>query len=148
MRDRNIVQFVGICMGAEEEGIPDEAMLVGRGCQGQPGGTAGLQSATLTGTCDPWPAVFRGLRLPELCSYAQGFPAASPLLNRPATRCLGGSRAAQLRRPAGPEVVRALRPLRPSPHLHPKQIQEFMEAGSLFQALKWRDQEGRRVFGW
>lgn len=30
MRDRNIVQFVGICMGAEEEGIPDEAMLVGR----------------------------------------------------------------------------------------------------------------------
>ncbi|KAL4431266.1 hypothetical protein ABPG75_006522 [Micractinium tetrahymenae] len=54
MRDRNIVQFVGICMGAEEEGIPDEAML----------------------------------------------------------------------------------------------IQEFMEAGSLFQALKWRDQEGRRVFGW
>ncbi|KAL4419259.1 hypothetical protein ABPG77_001197 [Micractinium sp. CCAP 211/92] len=26
-------------------------------------------------------------------------------------------------------------------------IQEFMEAGSLFQALKWRDQEGRRVFG-
>ena len=29
MRDRNIVQFVGICMGAEEEGIPDEAMLVG-----------------------------------------------------------------------------------------------------------------------
>ncbi|EFN59227.1 hypothetical protein CHLNCDRAFT_138200 [Chlorella variabilis] len=57
MRDRNIVQFVGICMGSEEEGQPDEAMM----------------------------------------------------------------------------------------------IQEFMEAGDLvniFKALKWRDEAGRRVFGW
>lgn len=36
----------------------------------------------------------------------------------------------------------------PALPLCPGQIQEFMEAGSLFQALKWRDQEGRRVFGW
>lgn len=28
MRDRNIVQFVGICMGSEEEGQPDEAMMI------------------------------------------------------------------------------------------------------------------------
>jgi hypothetical protein len=28
------------------------------------------------------------------------------------------------------------------------QIQEFMEAGDLFHALRWRDQAGRRVFGW
>lgn len=37
MRDRNIVQFVGICMGAEEEGIPDEAMLVRQGRWGGAG---------------------------------------------------------------------------------------------------------------
>ena len=30
MRDKNIVQLVGICMGSEEEGQPDEAMMVGR----------------------------------------------------------------------------------------------------------------------
>lgn len=54
MRDRNIVQFVGICLGREEEGQPDDAMM----------------------------------------------------------------------------------------------IQEFMEAGDLFKALKWRDQAGLRVFGW
>lgn len=35
MRDKNIVQFVGVCMGSEEEGQPDEAMMVrfgGWGC--------------------------------------------------------------------------------------------------------------------
>ena len=34
MRDKNIVQLVGICMGSEEEGQPDDAMMVGLG---QPG---------------------------------------------------------------------------------------------------------------
>ncbi|PRW58424.1 serine threonine- kinase isoform B [Chlorella sorokiniana] len=54
MRDKNIVQFVGVCMGRSEEGQPDEAMM----------------------------------------------------------------------------------------------IQEFMEAGDMFKALKWRDHQGRRVYGY
>jgi hypothetical protein len=41
MRDKNIVQLVGICMGSEEEGQPDEAMMV---C-GRVGGWAGGQPA-------------------------------------------------------------------------------------------------------
>ncbi len=28
MRDKNIVQFVGVCMGRSEEGQPDEAMMI------------------------------------------------------------------------------------------------------------------------
>ena len=42
MRDKNIVQFVGVCMGRSEEGQPDEAMMiqVGRGGQGK-GGVSG-----------------------------------------------------------------------------------------------------------
>jgi hypothetical protein len=45
MRDKNIVQLVGICMGSEEEGQPDEAMMVGGWAGGRAGGQAGGQTA-------------------------------------------------------------------------------------------------------
>lgn len=35
MRDKNIVQFVGVCMGRSEEGQPDEAMMIQVGGEGQ-----------------------------------------------------------------------------------------------------------------
>lgn len=53
MRDRNIVQFVGVCMGREEEGQPDEVRAGGRGAGGwgarrrQPAAAARLQLSSL-----------------------------------------------------------------------------------------------------
>jgi hypothetical protein len=29
-----------------------------------------------------------------------------------------------------------------------QQVTEYMEAGDLFRALKWRDEQGRRIYGW
>ena len=53
MRDKNIVQLVGICMGSEEEGQPDEAMMVGGWAGGRVGGRAGRRAGKQQGESVP-----------------------------------------------------------------------------------------------
>ena len=153
MRDKNIVQFVGVCLGSEEEGQPDDAMLVRVGAS-RSAARACMRCYVPERAClvgmEPSGVVVGGGEGGGgggACWGACCCPARAPL-------------AAPLPRAASPRMPLSVRPLTPHPH-HPHgdppissshtlplQIQEFMEAGSLFHALRWRDQTGHRVFGW
>ena len=155
-RDRNIVQLVGICTsGANEDGVPEEAVLVGG--VGTLGGWVGGR------TFPPlWRRVWagQGWRL-----VGRGWGASvRRAWNRPAVPCYDASLGAPpppphlTERPCQtmmmlPSVSLAMIPTppaadRPAPPPLPLQLTEFMEAGDLFRALRWRDHKGRRVFGW